>query len=119
MSPSHANKKGVRYRYYVSQALLQSRKTEAGSIARVSAPDVETLVCRALGEALQTDPETAQPCNDIPDDELISQHVERVMVQVDQIAVTLRSPETGQDRSEAEAEVSSPKLTIHFAPRHL
>jgi Recombinase len=31
MSPSHANKKGVRYRYYVSQALLQSRKTEAGS----------------------------------------------------------------------------------------
>ena len=25
MSPSHANKKGVRYRYYVSQALLQSR----------------------------------------------------------------------------------------------
>ena len=30
MSPSHANKKGVRYRYYVSQALLQSRKTEAG-----------------------------------------------------------------------------------------
>jgi site-specific DNA recombinase len=45
MSPSHANKRGVRYRYYVSQALLQSRKTEAGSIARVSAPDVEALVC--------------------------------------------------------------------------
>jgi site-specific DNA recombinase len=48
MSPSHANKKGVRYRYYVSQALLQSRKTETGSIARVSAPDVEALVCRAV-----------------------------------------------------------------------
>ena len=26
MSPSHANKKGVRYRYYVSQAVLQNRK---------------------------------------------------------------------------------------------
>jgi hypothetical protein len=24
MSPSHANKKGVRYRYYVSQAILQN-----------------------------------------------------------------------------------------------
>jgi site-specific DNA recombinase len=34
MSPTHANKKGVRYRYYVSQALLQNRKAEAGSIAR-------------------------------------------------------------------------------------
>jgi site-specific DNA recombinase len=26
MSPSHANKQGVRYRYYVSQALIQGRK---------------------------------------------------------------------------------------------
>ena len=34
MSPSHANKKGVRYRYYVSHALLQNRKANAGSIAR-------------------------------------------------------------------------------------
>jgi site-specific DNA recombinase len=67
MSPSHANKKGVRYRYYVSQALLQSRKTEAGSIARVSAPDVEALVCKAVREARRTDPETAQTGNDIPD----------------------------------------------------
>ena len=38
------------------------------------------------------------------------------MVQVDQIAVTLRSSEAGQDPSEAEAEVSTPtKLTIPFA----
>ena len=28
MSPSHANKKGVRYRYYVSHALLQNRKAK-------------------------------------------------------------------------------------------
>jgi site-specific DNA recombinase len=48
MSPSHANKKGVRYRYYVSQALLQNRKADAGSIVRVPAPDVEALVCKAV-----------------------------------------------------------------------
>src|SRR5450631_4080805 len=48
MSPSHANKKGVRYRYYVSQALLQNRKDEAGSIARVAAPDIEELVIAAI-----------------------------------------------------------------------
>jgi site-specific DNA recombinase len=30
----------MRYRYYVSQAVLQNRKEEAGSIARVAAPDI-------------------------------------------------------------------------------
>jgi site-specific DNA recombinase len=28
MSPTHANKRGVRYRYYVSHAILQNRKAE-------------------------------------------------------------------------------------------
>ena len=48
MTPTHANKKGVRYRYYVSHALLQGQKADAGSVARVSAPDVEKLVIDAL-----------------------------------------------------------------------
>src|SRR3984893_17679794 len=48
MSPSHANKRGVRYRYYVSQAVLQNRKTQAGSITRASAPDVEELIIAAV-----------------------------------------------------------------------
>jgi site-specific DNA recombinase len=38
----------VRYRYYVSQALLQRRKDQAGSIARIAAPDIEELVVAAL-----------------------------------------------------------------------
>ena len=48
MSPSHASKAGLRYRYYVSQALLQHRKAEAGSIARISAPEIEAAVLDAL-----------------------------------------------------------------------
>jgi hypothetical protein len=48
MSPTHANKKGVRYRYYTSHALLQRRKEHAGSVPRVPAPEVEELVCKAL-----------------------------------------------------------------------
>jgi hypothetical protein len=52
MSPTHANKKGVRYRYYVSQALLQNRKPEAGSIARVPAPEIESLVCDGVRRQL-------------------------------------------------------------------
>ncbi|AMJ63659.1 resolvase [Bosea sp. PAMC 26642] len=47
MSPSHSRKKGARYRYYVSQALLQHRKAEAGSIARISAPEIEAVVLSA------------------------------------------------------------------------
>jgi site-specific DNA recombinase len=48
MSPTHANKRGVRYRYYVSHALLQNREAKAGSITRVPAPEVETLVCEGV-----------------------------------------------------------------------
>ena len=41
MSPSHAVKRGRRWRYYVSQAVLQGRKHEAGSVARAPALEIE------------------------------------------------------------------------------
>ena len=45
MSPSHSVKKGVRYRYYVSQGLLQNRRgSELGEITRVSSPDIEDVI---------------------------------------------------------------------------
>src|SRR5471030_550962 len=44
MSPVHTLKKGVRYRYYVSQAVLQRRDAQAGEGARVSAPDIESAI---------------------------------------------------------------------------
>ena len=50
MTPSHSNKNGARYRYYVSHALLQNRTDEAGSVPRVPAPEVEQLVVKALRE---------------------------------------------------------------------
>lgn len=53
MSPSHSRKAtGQRYRYYVSQALLQGRPDEAGSVRRVSAEAIESIVVRTLCEAL-------------------------------------------------------------------
>ena len=50
MSPSWARKGPKRWRYYVSQAALQGDKSKAGSIFRVPAVDVETLVAEALGK---------------------------------------------------------------------
>jgi len=79
MTPTHTNKRGARYRYYVSHAILQKRDAEAGSVVRVSAPDIETAVTDALlnhtGEhsaADLHDPTTIR--------ELIEQYVEQIVV---------------------------------------
>jgi site-specific DNA recombinase len=48
MSPSFSTKNGVRYRFYVSSALLRGRKTEAGSVGRVPAAEIESTVLAAL-----------------------------------------------------------------------
>ena len=37
MTPSHSNRDGVRYRYYVSHVLLQRREKDAGHVTRVPA----------------------------------------------------------------------------------
>jgi site-specific DNA recombinase len=50
MSPTWARKGSKRWRYYVSQAALQGDKSKAGSILRVPAADVESLVAEALGK---------------------------------------------------------------------
>ena len=45
MTPTHANKKGRRYRYYVSQSLIKRGRPKASDAARrVPAGDVERLV---------------------------------------------------------------------------
>ncbi len=48
MTPSHAQKHGARYRYYVSCALAQGRKDEAGARPRVPAPEIEAKVVEQL-----------------------------------------------------------------------
>ena len=50
MSPTWARKGSKRWRYYVSQAVLQGDKCKAGSILRVPAADVEALVTGAIAK---------------------------------------------------------------------
>jgi site-specific DNA recombinase len=52
MSPAHAVKGGIRYRYYVSQAVLQGRAREAGSIARLPARELEQVVINVVFDTL-------------------------------------------------------------------
>ncbi|HZZ24987.1 MAG TPA: recombinase family protein [Roseiarcus sp.] len=50
MSPSWARKGPKRWRYYVSQAALQGRKQDAGSIVRLPAAEIERRIVDALGK---------------------------------------------------------------------
>jgi site-specific DNA recombinase len=56
MSPSHATKRGRRYRYYVSQVIFQGRKQDVGSVARVPAMELEHRVVDAVRGAAPTHP---------------------------------------------------------------
>src|SRR4051794_21564566 len=55
LTPSHALKKGVRYRYYVSRHLITGDKTELRGM-RLPASGIETLI-RTRIRALLSDPE--------------------------------------------------------------
>lgn len=113
MSPSHANKKGVRYRYYVSHALLQNRKDDTGSICRVSAPDVERLILAALRDKLSLGVEMS-------DRDLIQQHVHRVVIQPGKISVALRSPRDEADQSDVAGPLDeASELILPFVQPHL
>jgi site-specific DNA recombinase len=48
MGPSFSSKNGVRYRFYVSSALLRGRKAAAGSVSRIAAAEIESAVLAAL-----------------------------------------------------------------------
>jgi site-specific DNA recombinase len=48
MSPSYSTKNGIRYRFYVSSALLRGRKDAAGSVARIAAAEIEGAILHAL-----------------------------------------------------------------------
>jgi site-specific DNA recombinase len=121
MSPSHTTRKGGRYRYYVSQAVLQGRKKEAGSIARIGADELEGTVVEAIRRALP-DEDRGGNGTAIPDvttkeqvpsrypggpydqwtRDLVSRHVERIVVHATEVEINLQtrdvaSPSRGAD----------------------
>ena len=48
MTPTHALKRGTRYRYYITCALNQGRPSEVGSVPRVAAGPIEAAILAAL-----------------------------------------------------------------------
>jgi site-specific DNA recombinase len=52
LTPSHAVKKGQRYRYYVSGALITQERTDRAQDWRLPAQEIEDAVIRVLADAL-------------------------------------------------------------------
>jgi hypothetical protein len=86
MSPSHARKGGIKYRYYLSSALLNGLTDRAGSVPRVAAEEIEKLVIKSLQEHFGLHQQ-----NDVP--ALVNAHVSRVEVRSDEIVVHLAQTE--------------------------
>jgi len=52
MNPSHSNTRGKRYRYYVSQAIIQGNKSKAGTLTKIPAGEIENLVRKEIADLL-------------------------------------------------------------------
>ena len=51
MTPSHVRKRGIKYRYYISSALLQGQAEQAGAVSRVPAGEIEALVVKCCSRS--------------------------------------------------------------------
>ncbi len=114
MSPTHTNKRGVRYRYYVSRALLQKQKTKAGEAARVPAPEIEELVLKNVRQQLA--PSNAEL--GLTDRELIERHVERVIIKSQEVEIhflPLRGVEAAGSCEMAHTVQPPAKMTLPWA----
>jgi len=91
MSPSHTKKSnGRRYRYYVSQALLQNARARAGTVSRIPAEAIERVVdteIRRLWSATDDLGESSsRPAEANP---LPREYVERVILYKDKVDIVM------------------------------
>jgi site-specific DNA recombinase len=108
MSPTHSNKGGVRYRYYVSQAVLQRKPPPAGLVGRVPAAEIEALVVAALRKHLNGGAGEPLPDND---GELLKRHLERVTLTPNHLELRLRqSVEIALAHDPADNDSSGPPI---------
>lgn len=54
MSPSHSNTRNKKYRYYVSQAIIQHRRQDAGSVSKIPAGEIEKAVIQEIKEFISS-----------------------------------------------------------------
>jgi len=104
MSPTHTNKGGARYRYYVSQAVLQRKPLAAGAIGRVPAAEIEALISAALRRHLQANGIDALG----GDREVVERHVERATLSREHIQLQLCQVGDAAVQTDADEDASRP-----------
>src|SRR4029079_15063705 len=82
MTPTHTRKGATKYRYYVSCALVQGQSEEAGSISRISAPEIEAFVAKSVRDQRGLSV-------DLDDKALVHNHVMRVDLRPNRLVIDL------------------------------
>jgi len=88
MGPTHTRKGSRRYRYYVNQAILQYRESQAGEVTRLPAEAIETIVTDRLLDFLR------RPVT------LFDQIIQRTLTVTQQQAVIQRTRSLANDWTE-------------------
>jgi site-specific DNA recombinase len=103
MSPTYAIKKGLRYRYYVSTALVQGQKEQAGSVPRLPANELEKTVLAALKDKVSSEGREE-------DRDLIERYLSQVVVRTGIVDVAIIM-------SDREAASAVETISIPWAPQ--
>jgi site-specific DNA recombinase len=113
MTPTSV-RRGVRYRFYISAALLKGHKDGVGSLPRISGPDLEAAVLAALRG--QGKSQLGQDASD--DREFIRKLIERIEVSRGNIRLVLMKTEDTPGLAVAEApeadELDSLTVSTHI-----
>jgi site-specific DNA recombinase len=105
MSPTHVQKRGLRYHYYQSWVLAQGQKAKAGSVDRVPATEIDHAVSKAITEHL-----SISELDTIQIRALVRSHVQQVVVHVDYLKIMLK-PDSGEQREVLTVQWVKPSAT--------
>ncbi len=111
LTPSHTNKRGVRYRYYVSQAVLQNQKNAVTSIKRIAAHDIEQAVIKTVRAWRASADGTS-------DRDLIVRYVRSVIVKDTSLKITVwdlggdPNEQHAEHDAESASQVEPPKIVL-------
>jgi hypothetical protein len=82
MGPSFSTKKGIRYRFYVSSALLRGRKVDVGSVGRVAAAPLETTVTNFIAKRFENHTDSRERLRELVDRTLVKVEVRKTCLRL-------------------------------------
>ena len=108
MTPTHVTKEGVRYRCYISAVVVQGQKGQSGSVHRVPAIEIETIVVKAIREQL------GLPSGS-DDRDLFAAYVESVRVHSDRIMIVMNQSDLENSATSADDPIEDPAAPVTLA----